>query len=112
MPTFWQAIDTFIKTSKIKIDRPKGSPHPRYTHIIYPLDYGYLENTTGGDGDGIDVWLGSHPDKKFDAIICTADQHKRDSEIKVLLGCTQKEKEIIVEFLMSNEVGAFLINRP
>lgn len=112
MPSFWQVMDTLIETSKIKIDRPKGSAHPRYPNIIYPLDYGYLENTTGGDGDGIDIWLGTLPDQKFDAIVCTADKHKRDSEIKVLLGCTQKEKETIVNFLLSNEVGAFLINRP
>lgn len=112
MPTFWQVLDTLIETSNIKIDRPKGSAHPRYTHLIYPLDYGYLDNTTGGDGDGIDVWLGSLPGQKFDAVICTADKHKRDSEIKILLGCTPKEKETIITFLNSNEMGAMLIDRP
>ncbi len=112
MPTFWQTLDTFIETSEIVIDRPKGSAHPRYPDIIYPLDYGYLENTTGGDGDGIDVWLGSRLDQKFDAIICSADQQKRDAEIKLLLGCTPEEKMIIIDFLTSNEVGAQLIERP
>ncbi len=48
-----------IVTNSLVIDRPKGSSHPRYPHVIYPLDYGYLENTTSSDGDGIDVWLGS-----------------------------------------------------
>ncbi|MGA1195928.1 MAG: inorganic pyrophosphatase, partial [Candidatus Latescibacterota bacterium] len=81
-------------------------------NIIYPLDYGYLENTTGGDGDGIDIWLGSLTNHIFDAIVCSADQYKRDAEIKILLGCTAKEKEIIIHFLTHYEVGAILIERP
>jgi len=111
MPSIWQIFDTFIQTSNIVIDRPKGSAHPRYPKIIYPLDYGYLDNTTGGDGDGIDIWRGTLPDQKLDAIICSADQHKRDAEIKLLLGCTPEEKEIILNFLHSNEVGAILVER-
>jgi len=56
---FWQEIAQLAKTNSIIIDRPKGSAHPRYPKVIYPLDYGYLENTTAADGGGIDVWLGS-----------------------------------------------------
>ena len=26
-----------------KIDRPKGSRHPRYSDMIYPINYGYVE---------------------------------------------------------------------
>ncbi|MBO6093517.1 MAG: inorganic pyrophosphatase, partial [Oscillospiraceae bacterium] len=48
------------------------------------------------DGSGIDVWVGSEG-KKIDAIICIVDLMKRDSEIKILIGCTEEEKEIIYE---------------
>jgi len=34
----------------ILLDRPKGTVHPRYPDLIYPLDYGYLENTFAGMG--------------------------------------------------------------
>ena len=44
------------------------------------------------DGGGIDVWLGSDPARRLDALICTVDLLKRDSEIKLLLGCTEEEK--------------------
>ena len=92
---FWNFIDELIFTSKIVIDRPKGSRHPKYPDVIYPLDYGYLENTMAMDGGGIDVWKGSNGEY-VDAIICTVDLTKRDSEIKILIGCTEEEKQLAI----------------
>lgn len=56
---FWQKLDQLVTSTSIIIDRPRNSRHPRYPDIIYPLDYGYLQNTTSGDRDGIDLWRGS-----------------------------------------------------
>ncbi len=55
---FWRALETLAQSSALIIDRPKGSAHPRYPDMRYPLDYGYLAGTTSGDGAGIDVWDG------------------------------------------------------
>jgi inorganic pyrophosphatase len=85
---FWTHLEIFIQSSELVIDRPKGSRHPRDTSVIYPLDYGYLKGTSGGDGEAIDVWQGSLPDRRLDAVVCTVDLAKRDAEIKLLLGCT------------------------
>ena len=93
---FWLALDALAAQSEIVIDRPKGSAHPRYPQMIYPLDYGYLADTGSMDGDGIDVWLGSDDARKIDAIVCTVDLVKRDSEIKLLIGCTEAEKQIVL----------------
>jgi inorganic pyrophosphatase len=90
---FWQTIDKLISESKIIIDRPKGSHHPKYPDCIYPVDYGYLESTSSMDGGGIDVWKGSDGDY-VDAIICTVDLIKKDSEIKILIGCNEEEKQL------------------
>ncbi len=92
---FWDMLDELVQNSEIVIDRPRGSVHPRYNDFIYGVDYGYLRNTSSMDGSGIDIWLGTKEDKRVDAIICTVDLTKKDSEIKVLIGCTNKEKEII-----------------
>jgi inorganic pyrophosphatase len=46
------------------------------------------------DGAGIDVWVGTD-EKKIDAIMCIVDLMKRDSEIKILIGCTEEEKNIV-----------------
>ncbi len=59
MPTnFWHRLDELVETCPVVIDRPAGSTHPRYPDIVYPLDDGYLDGTTSGDGHGIDVWVG------------------------------------------------------
>jgi inorganic pyrophosphatase len=95
---FWQEITQLVIVNPIAIDRPKGSPHPRYPEVIYPLDYGYLENTTAPDGSGIDVWIGSLGAQTLTGILCTFDKLKRDMEIKLLIGCTVDEIRIIQKF--------------
>ena len=89
---FWRAIDTLVETAEIIIDRPRGSAHPRFPDFIYPVDYGYLSNTSSMDGGGIDVWIGTDADRRVDAVMCIVDLAKRDSEIKILIGCTEAEK--------------------
>ncbi len=93
---FWNALDQLVNTSEIVIDRPKGSSHPKYPDFVYRLDYGYLKDTSSMDGAGIDVWVGSG-EKRADAVMCIVDLLKKDSEIKILLGCTEEEKEIVYE---------------
>ena len=88
---FWKALDELVSNSEIVIDRPRGSAHPRFPNFIYKVDYGYLKNTSSMYGAEIDVWIGSG-DKKIDAIMCIVDLMKRDSEIKILVGCTEEEK--------------------
>ena len=101
---FWKSMAKLIETNPITIDRPKGSSHPRYGEVVYPLDYGYLENTTSSDGGGIDVWIGSlnsvmnNSAKTLTGILCTFDTLKRDAEIKFLIGCTVEDIQVIQAF--------------
>ncbi|MBE0671990.1 MAG: inorganic pyrophosphatase [Anaerolineales bacterium] len=95
---FWEEIIQLTATHSIVIDRPKGQPHPCYREMIYPLDYGYIENTSASDGGGIDVWIGSLELKTLTGILCTFDTLKNDAEIKILLGCTSQEVETIIDF--------------
>ncbi|MGY2894508.1 inorganic pyrophosphatase [Deinococcus sp. UYEF24] len=85
-------------SSRVVVDRPKGSAHPRFPEIIYPLDDGFLEGTTSGDGQGIDMWLGSGDPHQVNAILCATDLKKRDAELKMLLGCTSAEAHTIASF--------------
>ena len=91
---FWQALDLLTAEHELVIDRPAGSAHPRYPDFIYPLDYGYLCGTSSSDGNGIDVWRGSM-DTGVVAVMTIVDLAKRDSEIKILLGCTEAEIELV-----------------
>ena len=109
---FWQVIDALVSSGNIVIDRPKGSSHPRFPNITYAVDYGYIESTTSMDGEGIDVWRGSLPDDTVTAIICTVDLMKKDSEIKLLIGCTEEETKIVYDFHNSTEfMKGILIRR-
>ncbi len=93
---FWKAIDELVNNSEIIIDRPKGTEHPKYPDFVYRVDYGYLKNTSSMDGAGIDVWVGSG-ESTIDAIMCIVDLMEKDSEIKILIGCTEEEKTIVYE---------------
>jgi len=108
---FWSALDKLVFESRIVIDRPKGSRHPKYTAFLYPVDYGYLENTSSMDGGGIDVWKGTDGDS-IDAIICTVDLMKKDSEIKILIGCSEDEKQLVLDAHNNSEyMKGILIRR-
>ncbi len=95
---FWAALERLVRESEVVIDRPKGSAHPRYPNMIYVADYGFLRNTSSMDGGGIDVWCGAGGGRQISAAIVTVDLLKRDSEIKILLDCTEEEIARIMSF--------------
>ena len=94
--SFWLAADRLVASSQIVLDRPRGSPHPRYPEWVYPLDYGYLDQTRSNDGGGVDVWRGSLSDARVTGAVVTIDLVKRDAEIKLLVGCTSEETTVIL----------------
>ena len=108
---FWSRLDELIASSKIVIDRPKGTAHPRYPDLVFPLDYGYLEGTSGGDGNEIDVWVGTAEHRHLTAIACTVDMNKRDTEIKLIIGCTDEEIGTIESLHNSMFQSAIIIRR-
>ena len=109
---FWQCLDELLVQSKIVIDRPKGSVHPRYPQIVYQLDYGYLDGTKSSDNEGIDVWIGSESDRRLNAVMCTVDLVKKDTELKLLIGCTPEEKIYINSFYNEwPQLGGILVER-
>jgi inorganic pyrophosphatase len=112
MKNFWDKIDHILMTSEIVIDRPKGSKHPKYPDFIYPLDYGYLKGTTSSDGAEIDIWRGTQDEVTTEAIVCTVDVKKNDTEMKILVGCTDDEMMMILNFHNSSDyMAAILIER-
>lgn len=100
---FWQKLDTLYLSSQLVIDRPKNTCHYKYSNLIYPVDYGYLKDTTGSDQAPIDVFKGSIKSTKVSAIIVTADILKKDCEAKLLIGCTDEETLEILSFLNQTE---------
>ncbi|HEX7973356.1 MAG TPA: nitroreductase family protein [Anaerolineales bacterium] len=108
---YWAFLDGLVAECRVVIDRPKGSSHPRYPDLVYPLDYGYLDGTASMDGSGIDVWVGTQKPPRPDAMIFTLDLKKKDSEAKILLGCNDAEIRVILDFLNANSMRAVLVRR-
>ena len=96
---FWDEMADLVVSSPIVIDRPRGKAHPRFPDLIYPFDYGYVEGTLAADGDGIDVWIGSSEGRALTGILCTYDTIERDAEIKLMLGCTDDDIKVIIDFI-------------
>jgi inorganic pyrophosphatase len=109
---FWSRLDQLVAEKPLVVDRPKGASHPRYPGFIYPLDYGYLGGTRAADGEGIDVWLGSLPQRRVTGVLCTIDLNKGDAEVKILCGCTVQEAEDILAAHNVGRQSAILIQRP
>ena len=112
MQFFWTWIDQLIAASRVVIDRPKGSEHPRIPGSIYPLDYGYLDGTTSSDGEGIDVWVGSQSGLGLVGVICTVDLPKREIEAKLLIDCSDAEIETVQSFFTAMQMGHAVVIRP
>jgi inorganic pyrophosphatase len=108
---FWDYLQKLVDGSRIVIDRPKGSTHPRYGTAPYPASYGYLEGTTAIDGGGVDIWVGSMRAQKIVGVLCTVDLKKRDTELKIILDCTQDEIQQIVDFVNIGEMRGFYLHK-
>lgn len=111
MDDLWDFLDRMIASSKLVIDRPKGTCHPRFPELVYPLDYGYLDGTLSCDSGGIDVWLGSTGSHYLSGILVTVDAFKRDAEIKLLLGCSEEEIQTAYECSNHDDMRAILVRR-
>jgi inorganic pyrophosphatase len=109
--SFWTHLEALVTSAELVIERPRGSVHPRHPAIVYPLDYGYLKGTSGSDGAAVDVWRGSLAAGHLEAVVCTVDLEKRDVEVKLLLGCTPAEKQVICAFHRSAWTAALLVER-
>ncbi len=110
---FWAYLDRLVAESQIVIERQRGAAHPDYPDMIYPLHYGYLTGTAAMDGDEVDVWVGSGDAAQVSAVLVTVDLLKRDTEVKVMLGCTPAEQQQALAFLNSGGLlRAWLVPRP
>ena len=81
------ALRLLGKVVCVTVDRPKGTSHPDYPEMVYPINYGYIEGTRGGDGEPIDAYiLGIHePQKLYTGKVIGIIHRKTDKEDKLLV---------------------------
>lgn len=88
------------KNVTIKIDRPIGYVHKKANYsLTYPINYGYISDVTGGDGEELDVYLlgVNEPAKEYTAKIIAIVHRYNDVEDKLIAvpeGMAFDKKEI------------------
>ena len=87
------------------MDRPIGTPHPKHPDIIYPINYGYIPEVYGGDGEELDVYLLGVNERveEYTAKIIGIVHRKNDVEDKLAaapegISFTAKEIEEMIHF--------------
>ena len=75
------------KIVKVVVDRPLGSVHPKHKNIIYPINYGYVENLLGGDGEEQDAYIigVNHPVESFIGVVIAIIKRYDDIETKLVV---------------------------
>lgn len=93
------------KVANLVIDRPIGSTHPKYENFVYPLNYGFIPDVYGGDGEELDVYLMGLdvPVKEYKAKIVAIVHRYNDVEDKLVaapedMHYTKSEIEDAVRF--------------
>ncbi len=76
------------QTVDIEIDRPVGYVHRKGTKtLVYPINYGYIPDVLGGDGEELDVFLlgVTEPVKTFRGRIIGIVYRADDVEDKLIM---------------------------
>lgn len=81
---------------KVRIDRPKGfvqkgvGDDGKPWERTYQYDYGFLPKTAGGDGEGLDVYLGPNENAHDAFWVIQKNGEGKFDEYKVFLGFASK----------------------
>ena len=73
---------------RIEIDRPIGYVHHKKTYSLqYPINYGYIPNVLGGDGEELDVYLMgvTEPVAEYEGRIIGIVHRENDVEDKLIM---------------------------
>ncbi len=109
--TYWSELDKLVASNGFVIERPKGSAHPKYPDYIYPLDYGFIADTTSSDGAEIDAWKGTLTANNVTGVAATFDSVKQDMEVKILIDCSSEDKQAIIAAHSRGSMSAIIIDR-
>jgi hypothetical protein len=81
----------------VTIDRPRGfrqsgqGPDGTTWERVYHVDYGFIQGTLGGDGDGLDVFLGEDTQAKTAFWVVQLRADGAFDEFKVMLGFADQD---------------------
>lgn len=96
---FWQKVDTLFLSGNLKQVKKKGEVHDTFKNLVFPTDYGRLEDLVSHTSNGIPVYMGSGNRNRITALIVAADILTKELDVKILVGCDEKETEDVLRYL-------------
>lgn len=110
----WELWEQVIQAQGITIERPRGSEHPVFPDILYPINYGFVNRTTSADGHEQDIFVGTASNGLVAAIF-SVDVRRGDRECKLIYNCTPEEIYLVNGFINFNPQlmhGRLLMRHP
>lgn len=95
---FWQKLDTIYLSSDFAITNKKGSYYNSTSDLQYPCTFGFLKTLSNEKDGAIPCFKGS-ASKDINAVVILADILLKSISVIMLVGCTDKEEEEILNFL-------------
>lgn len=83
----------YLHGLELSISHPKGSARRgtskdgKVWSRKVTAHYGYLNRTTGDDGDHVDVFVGNHPESQLVFLMHQLDADGNHDEVKVVMAC-------------------------
>ena len=108
---FWQKLDTLFLSSGFSIARKKGDVHPNFANLIYPVDYGHVNDTKSISGEGVSLYAGTSDRSRITALIVAADILAKELDVKLLVGCNENEVEEVLRFLNQTDYQKTILIR-
>lgn len=106
---FWQKVDAAYISGDYKTIYKKGTRHPNYPGLIFPVDYGHI-STNDDKLSAMKAFKGEYNDK-IEAIVVCANLLEKDLSAIVLIGLNEEEIEAVLRFLNSTEFQKAIIFR-
>ena len=110
----WEGWEALIAQNGITLDRPYRTPHPDFPDIIYPINYGFINDTLGSDGDEVDIFVG-RAQNGLVGLLLTTDHRRGDREVKLLYHCTPEDIYLANGFINFDRTlleGTLVLRRP
>lgn len=89
VPDYSHIIGKMVKGT---VDIPLGTAHPKYKKMIYPINYGYVDDVFSDDGEEQDVYLfgTDEPIKNFEGKVIAVWHRFNDSEDKWIVSLNEE----------------------
>lgn len=96
---FWQKVDTLVSSCSVSSFWNKGSQHPDYPTLTFPLDSGMLAM----DNIAVAQYYKGTCGNKVDGLIIICDILDKQFRSVLLIGTSIKEQEEVLQFINQNE---------